>query len=95
MGTDFNMILRLMFLSLEFLTAISILTGNFMFLSMRMLMPNQYNLVMIEPRRQMASSDSIESLSLLVFQYQSFVVPFLTNAYMLYLAMSATLPGSK
>ena len=69
MAEDFNMIVRYLFLSLEFLTFCMTLFANFIFLAIRMLTPNQVNLVKIEPRKQMASIDTVESLSLLLMQY--------------------------
>ena len=66
---NFNMMMRYLFLTLEFLIFVMILAGNFLFLAIRMLTPNQVNLVKIEPKKQTASKDTIESISLLVSQY--------------------------
>ena len=69
--------MRYLFLVLEFGAFLSILVCNALFLSVRMLTPNQLNLVKVEPRRQMPSIDTMDSLSLLISQYSSFCVPFL------------------
>ena len=87
--TDLNGMVRYMFFTLEFLVFVMILLGNLLFLSVRMLAPNQVNIVRIEDRRRMACTDTAEALALLQAQYQVFVVPFLTTACLVQIALSA------
>lgn len=77
--TDFNSFIRYAFICFEFFTFIGIVCGNLLFLAVRMLTPNQINIVSIEPKRQLATTDTLESLTLLINQYQAFVVPWITT----------------
>ena len=77
--TDFNSLIRYLFICFEVFTFIGIVWGNLVFLAVRMLTLNQINIVSIEPKRQLATTDTLESLTLLINQYQAFVVPWITT----------------
>ncbi len=64
--TDDDALTRFIFLSMEFFVFISTILGNLTFLGIRMLTPNQINLISIEPKRQLATTDSLDSLALLI-----------------------------
>lgn len=64
-----QLLIRYFFLSTEFTIFASILTGNFIFLSIRALTPNQVKLIKLEERKQSPSTDTIESLAVLFAQY--------------------------
>ena len=83
MKDNFNMVVRYLFLNLECQVFVAILISNFIFCSIRMLTPNQVTLIRIEPKKQMPSTDTIESLAGLMGQYQSFVVPAIVNLYLI------------
>ena len=50
--TNFDLLLRYLFLVLEFFVFAATLIGNFLFLAVRMIQPNQINLIRIEPKKQ-------------------------------------------
>ena len=81
--SDADALTRFIFLSMEFFVFISTILSNLTFLGIRMLTPNQINLISIEPKRQLATTDSLESLTLLMNQYQGFVIPCLTSIFIL------------
>lgn len=85
MFTNFELMTRFLFLSLEFLIFWMTLLSNLLFLAIRMLSPNQVNIVQIRKEKQMPSIDTIESVSVLLQQYNCFIVPSLSCAYSLYL----------
>jgi hypothetical protein len=74
---------RFIFMTTEFFIFLSTIIGNLLFLGLRMLTPTQLNLVSIEPKRQLATTDSIESMSLLINQYQAYIVPCLSLSFMI------------
>ena len=86
-ATNIDSLIRLMFLIFQFVNFVMIAIGNCLFLSFRMCRANQINITKVEPRRQMACTDSIESIAVLMQQYQGFVVPFLINLFMLAVSM--------
>lgn len=81
---DRQLLQRFFFLSTEFIVFASILTGNFIFLTVRALCPNQVKLIKLDPKKQSPSTDTIESLAVLFAQYQGFVVPFVCSAFVVY-----------
>ena len=64
--TDDDALTRFIFLSTEYFVFLSTILGNLTFLGIRMLTPNQINLISIEPKRQLATTDSLDSLTLLM-----------------------------
>ena len=60
---------RFLFFISEFIIYMSVLAGNFLFLTVRMLTPNQVKLIKIEESKRIAYTDTIETLGLVFAQY--------------------------
>ena len=60
---------RLLFFAAEFSIYMAVLSGNFIFLAVRMLTPNQVKLIKLEENKRIAYTDTIETLGLVFAQY--------------------------